>query len=63
MPLSLHVNDNGMIIFPIWASIEEVMVVHILAVLGATSKPLLYQGIVLGHRPIKIANILDYTSD
>jgi hypothetical protein len=40
---------------PIQARIEEVMVVQTLAFPGDTPRQLMYQGDVLGQRPIQIA--------
>ena len=51
----LHLDANGLLTCPIWASIEEVMHVQTLTVPGATPRPLMYQGDVSGQRPTQIA--------
>jgi hypothetical protein len=43
-------------------SIEEVMPIITFAVPGATPRPLLFQGVVPGQRPLKLAYLLAHTS-
>ena len=45
----VHVNVVGLLTCLIRISNEEVMLVQTLAIMGATSKPLLYQGVVVMH--------------
>jgi hypothetical protein len=46
-----HVDGDEHLTCPIWGSIEEVMSVLTFAVPGATPRPVLFQGVVLGQRP------------
>ena len=56
-PLSFtfYVDDNGLLTCLIQASIEKVMPVQTLEILGGTLRPLLYQGAVMGQRSTQIA--------
>ena len=54
-PLYRHVDADGLLTWPIWTSIEDIMPIQTLAVPGAIPMPMLSQSDVPSERPTQIA--------
>ena len=58
-----YVDVDGLLSCPIWSSIEEVMPIQTLAVMGATLTPLLSRALSRDGAPLNLPYLLAHTSD